>query len=370
MRIAKSLKVLAVAGFGVIYGVGAAGCQSFPHREMPASKASIFDERTLPKTASPAALPPVTADSTLDCERAKTPIAKDYGNHHDASILEGNATSKYDWYLFVSGKKRELGKGQLYGSNAPSHQDESWHLIDAKYRVARHHGVDDSIKIGKNYFAFLEGKIFWTDLNLEDASEKWKVVGSFPSGIDDVGAYFMEGHLHLFGEYGRFLDKPDGISIAHYKATYNETKNVFENWELVSTEQLNPNTRPNPDGVVWGVGDASLAEIDSKFYMLIDMETMSLPYRVGLWVSEKIDSGYEFAGIVMEPEAGGDGWLNFRVQDAEFLIRDESIFVFANWLNVDGNIDGNPRAKSLRGKKSRTVGGYQCFVKPVSNAVQ
>ena len=178
----------------------------------------------------------------------------------------------------------------------------------------------------------------------------------------------MEGHLHLFGEYGRFQNKADGISIAHYKATYNETKNLFENWELVSTEQLNP----NPDGVVWGVGDASLAEIDSKFYMLIDMETMSLPYRVGLWVSEKIDSGYELAGIVMEPETGGDSWLNFRVQDAEFLIRDESIFVFTNWRNVRGNIDGNPCANdaSFQPQKTRFVGGYQCFVKPVSNAVR
>ncbi|TNC79737.1 MAG: hypothetical protein C9356_17770 [Oleiphilus sp.] len=310
-----------------------------------------------------AKLPDITSDTSLDCKRNVNPIATEFGNNHDAVVLPGGDSSAYQWYMIISGPKKKH-YGQLYGSNYPTDYPSSWTLIDDHYISTSTYEIDDGLTINNEFFVFEKGSIFHLDSELEAGSGKWEIVSQFPEDLDDVGVYFDGDTLHMFGEFGKLKGKPDGIAIGYYIADFVGAPKYFSNWRAKDNKLIDPNTNGS---MVWGVGDPSLMYKDGLYYLIADIESYDSPYRVGLWVSEQIDRGYKFAGILLEAEEGTDSLLNYRVQDGEFLIFDETIYIFANWRDVDG--DPGLQLPAFESKKTRVVGGYECNVVNVTQKV-
>lgn len=180
-----------------------------------------------------------------------------------------------------------------------------------------------------------------------------KIIGSFSREIDDIRVYFDGVYIHAFGEYGKFANKPDGTSLAHYRASFDKSNNSIGGWEQVSIRAVAPGQLSLGE---IGFGDATLTKIEDTYRLLADVETEDTPYKVGFWTSNHLDGSFKFSQIALEAESGNNGWLNFQVQDAEFLLHKDQIYVFANWRDLDG-MPGYKDSDLQMKRGTRVVGG-------------
>ena len=326
-----------------------AGCSGAVSANETVQAASVKSDAVEEAPAVP--LPVATVPMAMQCEQVERPIADQFGNNHDAVYLPGREGDNWRHYLIISGVG---GIGQLYGSQRLTADASGWTLLDDDYSVAPRYELDDGLLIDGTYYIFEGRKIYAFSGELESSSNAWVEAGSVPAYVDDIGVYYDGETVHAYGEYGRFAHGHDGVSIA-----YLTTDKTFSQWQLINTSIANPNTLPGAD---WGVGDPTLLVHDDRVLMVTDIEAKGIPYRMALWESEGFDRNFDFAGILAAPREGTADYNNHRVQDGEFAIEsDGSVFLFANWMDKDGN-PGKSLPK-FSAEWTRLVGGYTCVLR-------
>ena len=252
----------------------------------------------------------------------------DYGNNHD-SILFVEPELEYPYHLIISG---QTSHAYLWRTKNFSWNSSDWELVSDNYKIASHYEYDDGVKVDGTYYIYEAGNVYTYSGPLEDSSGKWKKAGTFPSGkCADIGVYYEDGRFHIFGEYGNFPPGPDGTSLSHFSSTTG-----LGDWELQNEKAVDP----NPDGGnKYGVGDATIAKIEGKYYLYCDLETKDDPYRIVGWQADNIGGPYEYIGKVIQPrENKTKHWDNYRVQDGDIAyIPDLNRYVMiANMKDHDG----------------------------------
>ncbi|WP_137679579.1 hypothetical protein [Aurantiacibacter suaedae] len=339
------IATLALIFFGFAWGFASGKKNVFP-----AAIISKFEEQDFSKSAEKSELPENFSEISAQCRQASFPISDQFGNNHDPVYLPGVKGSEYNNYLIISGVD---GVRQLYGANSLSNNPNNWKLVNENLKISEDYELDDGIMVNGIYYIFENGNIYEVDVPLENSSGKWNVVGHFPKELDDIGVYYDGSILHIFGEYGEYSGGYDGARLAY--ATSDLT---FKNWNIVSTNILDPNTKPESN---WGVGDPSLIVLGGRVIMITDIEGPGDPYRIALWESDGFGRNFNFAGILAAPAPGNAGYNNYRVQDGDFAVSaDGQIYMFANWMDTDGN-PGHKLPLFSEGW-TRVVGGYHCAI--------
>ena len=347
------LVVILVAGLALVWSGGAGSLKDFPAAQIAALRATLTGTaprkpREPPIPVADMVWPPVTYEMQASCTPADAPISVDFGNNHDAVYLPGTPGSPYPHYLLISGS---VGTGQLYGAQTLSADPDAWDLLVPDYHVTEQYELDDGIVIGDTYYIFEAQTVYAFSGDIAEGSRKWEAVGRFPDSVDDIAVYFDGETVHLYGEYGHYADRPDGTTIAHMTAGPD-----FKDWVMEEPEAVRPNVG---DTVVWGVGDASVIELDGQVLMTTDIESNGQPYRIALWRNDSLNGKFEFAGILAEPAPGTDGLYNYRVQDGDLAIAEDGrVIMFANWRDLDGTPGSTLPA--FPDGRTRVIGTYTC----------
>lgn len=271
-----------------------------------------------------------------------------YGNNHDA-ILFVEPQLEYPYHLIISHtpEAAHLWRGKTF-----SWTSEDWELVSDNYKIGGHYEYDDGVKVDGVYYIYENGKVYTWNGPLEEASGQWKMAGSFPKNqCDDVGVYHEDGLFYMFGEHGNFPHGPDGTSLACFTSPTG-----LGDWKLVNAKAVDP----NPDGgAKYGVGDATIAKIEGRYYIFCDRESQGSPYKVTAWRSSALDEPFEYLGKAIMPRSDEvDDWDNHRIQDPDIAwIPELNRFVMVcNMKDHDGNPGG--RFPTLKGKQTRVIGVF------------
>jgi len=271
-----------------------------------------------------------------------------HGNNHDA-VLFVEPGNEYPYHLIISHTPEHA---YLWRAKAFSPKSDGWELVADEYKIARHYEYDDGVKVGDTYFIFEAGKVYTYTGDLADSSGKWQQAGTFPNKLaDDIGVYHDGERFHIYGEHGNFPHGPDGTSLAHLTS-----ETGLGDWRMHNPKAVDA----NPDGGhTYGVGDATITQVDGAYYLFCDRESKGVPYRVTAWKSDSLDGPFTYLGVVIEPrDQEVDDWDNHRVQDADIAYIPElrRYVIVANMLDTDGNPGGD--FPNMKPGNSRVIGVY------------
>jgi hypothetical protein len=269
------------------------------------------------------------------------------GNNHDP-ILFVEPELEYSYHLIISHTPEAA---HLWRARTFSWSSSDWELVSSQYEIGGHYEYDDGVKVDDTYYIYEAGKVYTFSGPLELASGNWTRSGTFPEGTDDVGVFYEDGVFHIFGEYGRFPWRPDGVSLAHYTS-----RTGLGDWELVDANAVDP----NPGMLrIYGVGDATIAKIEGAYYIFCDRESRWNPYTVTAWRSDDLDSPFEYLGTAIRPRSNRtEDWDNHRIQDADigYIPELSRYVIFCNMKDVDGIPGGD--FPNLESTETRVVGVF------------
>jgi hypothetical protein len=317
---------------GTLGMTGVAGCGSW----------SAEDESELVASAS---------DFTTWERPADQPVfTVDHNTNHDAVFFVEPETA-YPYKMIVCHRDRE----DLWRTTEFHWSASHWELVDDAYRVAGTYELDDGVKVDGTYYLFEGGKVYTYSGNLADAGGNWERAGSWPNGdCEDIGVYHENGRFHIFGERGSVPFTPDdGRTLSHYTS-----RSGLGDWTEVDTAAVNPNEE---GGRTYGVGDATIAKVDSEYYLYCDLETRNRPYEIACFRSDRLDGRFEYAGTAIKPRRDEtDDWDNYRIQDGDIqYVPDLNRYVMAiNMMDTDGDPgkSAGERGFDLPRKQTRVIG--------------
>jgi hypothetical protein len=259
------------------------------------------------------------------------------GNNHDP-ILFVDTSQTYPYHLIISGwqchaANQYAEQTYLWRAKSFSWSSADWELVDDHYQIGCQYEYDDAVKVDSTYYIYENGVVYTYAGNLSEGSGKWAAKGAFPRNLcDDIGVIYANGFFHLFGEYGRFEDRPDGKYISHLRS-----KTGLGQWEVVDLQQGDPNSQyTNPVGV----GDPCVLQIGAKYVLYCDVESTTFPYQIDSWTSTYLSSPFTYEQVAVKPRTHDASlWDNYRVQDAdvEFIPELNQYVMVCNFLDVDQN---------------------------------
>jgi len=254
--------------------------------------------------------------------------------NHDPIFFVEPDNPDYKYHLIIN---EDEDKTFYWRTNTFSWNSDQWELVNDDYQIdaVGQFEYDDGVKVGDTYYIYEAGEtdpdgvVYTYTGDLADASGNWTVAGSFPKAqADDVGIWYEDGLFHMYGENGDVDGLPfDGATLAHLTSPTG-----VDNWTLQRTDAVVP-------GAGFGVGDATIAKIDGKYWLYSDRESESQPYRITAWSADSLYDQFQFEGVAIAPREGEtDDYDNERIQDGDigYVSELDRWVMFANVRDQDG----------------------------------
>ncbi len=255
--------------------------------------------------------------------------------NHDPIFFVEPDNPDYKYHLIIS---EDEDKAFYWRTNTFSWNSDQWELVSDNYKIDANgqFEYDDGVKVGDTYYIYEAGEndpdgvVYTYTGDLADASGNWTVAGSFPKAqADDVGVWYEDGVFHMYGENGDVDGLPfDGATLAHLTSSTG-----VGDWTVQRTDAVVP-------GEGFGVGDATIAKIDGKYWLYSDRESEDQTYRITAWSADSLDDQFQFEGIAIAPREGEtDDYDNERIQDGDigYVSELDRWVMFANVRDRDGN---------------------------------
>ena len=289
------------------------------------------------------------AHATADWHRPvdQNVFTTDHGNNHDTIFFVEPDHPTHKYHLIVS---HETSGADYWRTNDFSWSSGTWELVSGDYDIGGQYEYDDGVKVGDTYYIYEAGQddpngiVYTYTGDLADADGNWTVSGSFPKAdadgnwtvsgsfpkadADDVGVWYEDGVFHMYGENGTFSGGFDGATLAHLTS-----ETGLGDWTVQRTDAVVP-------GEGFGVGDATIAKIDGKYWLYSDRESESQPYRITAWSADSLYDQFQFEGVAIAPREGEtDDYDNERIQDGDigYVSELDRWVMFANVRDRDGN---------------------------------